>query len=68
MSPEVVGLSNVFSPQAFLQEAWSSLVACISTAFPDMPLVGYERDAHLILAKDVGFEPIGALRVWCKAV
>jgi hypothetical protein len=63
-SPEVVGLSNVFSPQAFSQEAWSSLVTCLSSAFPDMPLVGYERDADLMQAKGVGFEPIGALRVW----
>jgi hypothetical protein len=63
-SPEVVGLSNVFSPQACSQEAWSSLVTCASSAFPDMPLVGYERDADLMQAKEVGFEPIGALRVW----
>lgn len=60
----VVGLSNVFSSQAFSEEAWNALVTCIAAAFPNVPLVGYERGADLQLAKGAGFVPIGALRVW----
>ena len=66
-SPGVVGLSNVFSSQAFAEEAWNALVTCIAAAFPNVPLVGYERGADLQLANGVGFVPIGALRVWRRA-
>ena len=65
-SPGVVGLSNVFSPRALSVETWIALVTSVSTAFPNVPLVGYERGADLELAKGVGFVPIGALRVWCR--
>jgi hypothetical protein len=65
-SPGVVGLSNVFSPQAFSYETWDALVTCVSAAHPNTPLVGYERGADLALAKGVGFVPIGALRIWCR--
>ena len=63
-SPGVVGLSNVFSSQAFSAEAWTALVTCIAAAFPNAPLVGYERGADLQLAIGAGFVPIGTLRVW----
>jgi len=66
-SPGVVGISNLFSPAAFAQEAWAALVACIGAAFPNMPLVGYERGADLQLARRAGFEPIGKLCVWQRA-
>lgn len=66
-SPGVAGLSNVFSPPAFSKSTWSALVTCISTLLPHTPLVGYERGADLQLAREVGFVPIGALRVWCRA-
>jgi hypothetical protein len=66
-SPGVVGLSNVFSPAAFAQETWAALVVCIGAAFPNTPLVGYERGPELEFARAVGFAPIGTLRVWCRA-
>ena len=66
-SPGVVGLSNMFSAAAFAEEKWAALVSCASAAFPSTPLVGYERDAELLLAKSVGFVPIGPLHVWCRS-
>jgi hypothetical protein len=63
-SPGVVGLSNIFSAAAFAEETWAALVGCASAAFPNTPLVGYERDAELRLAMNAGFVPIGPLRVW----
>jgi hypothetical protein len=65
-SPGVVGLSNVFSPAAFAKEKWAALVRCASAAFPNTPLVGYERDAELRLAMSAGFAAIGPLRVWYR--
>ena len=66
-SPGVVGLSNMFSPMAFAEETWVALVSCTSAAFPNTPLVGYERGTELQRAKNVGFAPIGPLRVWCRS-
>lgn len=63
-SPGVVGLSNLFAIAACAEETWTALVSCVCAAFPGMPLVGYERGDALDLAKGVGFEPIGALRIW----
>lgn len=65
-SPGVLGLSNLFSPPALAVDTWRALVTCICAAFPNVPLVGYERGADLQLAQGVGFVPIGALRVWCR--
>lgn len=66
-SPGVVGLSNVFSPQNISEAVWNALVSCTATAFPNAPLVGYERGADLQVARGVGFLPIGTLRVWYRA-
>jgi len=66
-SPGVVGISNVFSPSAFAQETWSAITSCVCAAFPNTPLVGYERGTNLQLARGAGFTPIGPLRVWCRA-
>lgn len=65
-SPGVVGLSNLFCPPALAEPAWRALVACVASAFPQQPLVGYERGADLQLAQRMGFESIGELRVWCR--
>ena len=67
LSPGVVGLSNLFSTPALTDQAWPGLVSCISAAFPNLPIVGYERGADLQQARRVGFESIGELRVWCRA-
>jgi hypothetical protein len=66
-SPGVVGLSNMFSPAAFAGEKWVALVNCISASFPNTPIVGYERDAELQLAKSAAFSTIGPLRVWQRS-
>lgn len=63
-SPGAVGLSNLFSPPAHSDEAWNALVSCTSTAFPALPIVGYERGDDLVRALQAGFVSIGALRVW----
>lgn len=65
-SPGVVGLSNLFAPQALAEEAWNALVSCAAATFPNAPLVGYERGADLEVARRAGFLPVGALRVWCR--
>jgi hypothetical protein len=66
-SPEVVGISNVFSPRELVRESWSTLVNSLSAVFPNTPIVGYERGADLEVATEVGFVPIGPLRVWCRS-
>lgn len=65
-SPGVVGISNLFSPAPFAQEAWDAIAAHVAAAFPNTPLVGYERGADLERACRAGFEPVGSLRVWCR--
>ena len=40
---------------------------CVRVAgsiFPGLPLVGYQRDAHLIAAMAAGFEAVHGLTVW----
>ena len=32
--------------------------------FPDLPLIGYERDEALADAQNSGFKAVGSLRVW----
>lgn len=65
-SSGAVGVSNVFSPREFLEDAWNALVALISAAFPGLPIVGYERGSDLSVAGSAGFAPIGKLRVWSR--
>jgi hypothetical protein len=65
-SPGAVGLSNLFAPDGFEEETWAALLPRIAAAFPDTPVVGYERGRDLALALWVGFEPIGPLRVWSR--
>jgi hypothetical protein len=60
----VVGLSNVFVSFGDASAVWAGLVNSTQEAFPDLPFVGYERDAALEAALACGFEPIGKLRVW----
>ena len=56
----VVDLSNVHGEAL----DWSELVATVARAFPDRPLVGYERGDDLSAALDSGFAAVGPLRVW----
>ncbi|MDR9784873.1 hypothetical protein [Rhizobium redzepovicii] len=63
-SPQVVGISNIFSladtPQAF-QDAFALASITFSA---DLPLVGYDRGEALDEMKELGFKPVGQLRIW----
>ena len=65
-SPGAVGLSNLFASPALAGEAWAAVVDGITRAFPGLPIVGYERGDDLALAHRLGFESVGALRVWSR--
>jgi hypothetical protein len=39
-------------------------VAAVASAFPGVPVVGYEHGDELRTALDHGAEPLGPLRVW----
>jgi len=43
---------------------WTGCLATVTDAFPELPVVGYERGSDLEIAKELGFEGIGPLRVW----
>ena len=63
----VVGLSNVVADAADAVAVWRSLSLLAATAFPRLPLVGYESGGELQAAVDAGFEVGDPLRVWVKA-
>ncbi|NEE00140.1 hypothetical protein [Phytoactinopolyspora halotolerans] len=65
-SESVVGISNVFTVTAGIDETWSGAVAAISAVFPGLALVGYEAGTHLEAAYRAGFTSIGPLRIWVK--
>lgn len=61
---EVVGISNVFTRGGSDSETWACCVALAGTLFPGSVLVGYESGAAIDLARALGFETAGHLRVW----
>jgi len=65
---DVVGLSNVFAPPDNPLPFWTGCVAKIQERFPNLPIVGYERDPQLTIAQEVGFETLEALKVWIRQV
>jgi hypothetical protein len=60
-SDDVIGISNVFTPDP---ADWSHLRSFVNARHPDLPLVGYESDAALDAARASGFVDVGSLRVW----
>jgi hypothetical protein len=60
----VAGLSNVFAPPHWGIKERAALVAGAAAAFPGLPLAGYESGDDLAMARRLGFESIGPLRVW----
>ncbi|MFO6464553.1 hypothetical protein ACK8OR_09175 [Jannaschia sp. KMU-145] len=64
-SPDCTGLSNVFGPAA--SSTWGGAARAAAAIVPDLPVVGYERDADLDHARAAGFAPLGALRVLVSA-
>jgi hypothetical protein len=59
-SDRAAGLSNLIG------DDWPGAVAAVGTAFPGLPIVGYEQSADLPAASAAGFAPIGPLRVWFR--
>jgi hypothetical protein len=65
-SRSVIGVSNLFTTTADIDQAWAGAIAVISAQNPDLPLVGYENGASLRAARRAGFVSVGPLRVWMK--
>ena len=63
-SDDVVSLSNIFTPPGGESLVWVGLLQNTQTAFPGMPIVGYEHGPGLKAALVVGFVEIGILTVW----
>jgi len=61
-SAAVVGLSNLFGPDGL----GAACVAAVQDFAPGLPVVGYDAGAALALMKSLGFQPLGALRVWLR--
>jgi hypothetical protein len=61
---DVVGLSNVFTPESDPAPYRAGCVAEVMRLFPGLPLVGYERGAELETAHGLAFADLGPLRVW----
>ncbi|MDF3066888.1 MAG: hypothetical protein K0R38_2489 [Polyangiaceae bacterium] len=66
-SARAVGLSNVFSATREPAQLFPGCVRAARALVPDLPLVGYERDAHLLAAVESGFEALHDLSVWVGA-
>ena len=63
-SDGVVGWSNFFAPATESFDHAAASLATIAAVFPGLPIVGYERGDDLRNAHSIGFQSIGALRVW----
>jgi hypothetical protein len=63
-SDDVVGWSNFFAPATEMFDHAAASLATIARVFPGLPIVGYEHGDDLRNAHTIGFESIGALRVW----
>lgn len=63
-SARAVGLSNVFSATEEPARLFPGCLRAARALVPDLPVVGYERDAHLLAAVAAGFEAIHELTVW----
>jgi hypothetical protein len=62
----VVGLSNTFFTASAPSLSRADLLGQVASAFPGLPLVGYEHGDELATWCTLGFEPLGPLRVWLK--
>jgi len=60
----VVGLSNAVGADAASDDGWADHATVAARVFPGLPVVGYERGAHLDAARRHGFTSSGPLRVW----
>jgi hypothetical protein len=62
----VVGISNQFAPGGEAATYWAGCIAAMMSKYPDRPIVGYERGTDLELARALGFDELGPLRVWVR--
>lgn len=62
-----VGLSNVFGPAKEDMDTRSACLVLAGTLFPDLPIVGYEGADKREGLLQLGFTPIGPLRVWQRS-
>ena len=62
----VVGISNIFVSGEDRKLLKCGVIAEASRHFPGYPLVGYERGDELGEMVSLGFETVGALRVWLR--
>lgn len=63
-SGPVAGISNVVVPETDGLAFRAGAVGAVRSAFPGLPLVGYEGGADLEAMVALGFERLGPLRVW----
>lgn len=61
-----VYLSNVHAAPGHATD-WQQVVDAVAATFPDRPLLGYEHGDDLAEARAVGFDEVGAKRVWVPA-
>ncbi|WNG43757.1 hypothetical protein F0U60_06355 [Archangium minus] len=62
----VVSLSNTFFVEGAPAVLRAEMLVQAMAAFPGLRLVGYEHGDELSTWCTLGFEPVGALRVWLK--
>ena len=67
-STTVIGLSNVFDLAGDLEFAWAAAAAAATALWGDMPIVSYDLGDSLVAAHGAGFESVGELAVWRKAL
>ena len=62
---QVVGVSNLFAVRGEDDgDVWAGATAAVTALHPGVLVVGYESGPSLAAAEWVGFERVGALRVW----
>jgi len=63
-SGPVVGISNIVLLGDDPERSRAGIVSAVRTAFPGLPMVGYERGDDLAAMLALGFRGLGRLRVW----
>lgn len=63
-TPGVVGFSNFFAEDAEREPVMASALGAVLLLAPGVPVVGYDRGDDLAHARRLGFQTVGALRVW----
>jgi hypothetical protein len=60
----VAGVSNMLVPTPDAERFRAGCAARVSDAFTGLPLVDYEAGHELAEMRALGFEALGALRIW----